>query len=326
MGRAVASRMSPAPPNLSSRSPSARMPATKADATWSAQPATTGVPAARPVAAAAAGVTPPITSCERRTGGSTRRLDVAERDEVGGRRAGREVDEARLERPVLLERPDAGEAPVEVVVGAEHGRDAGEHLGLVALQPAQPGRDQLLVDAVAGAPDELGRVELGAQLLDLAPAAAVALLDAAAQQPAALVEQHHRRQHAGHADRRDVRCPAGRPGPAARGSPRRHSPTTARGPPRPSRDGRRCRSVGREASASVWPPVSIRMPIVEVVPMSSPIVSAIASAQLPAAPAKPQLINRPFSMTSWVRSVFSTAPAWRRPRGGARRPGSLFLP
>ena len=68
LGWAVASRMSPAPPNFSRRSPSRLIPATKADATWSAQPATTGVPAARPVAPAASPVTSPMTSCERPDG------------------------------------------------------------------------------------------------------------------------------------------------------------------------------------------------------------------------------------------------------------------
>jgi hypothetical protein len=63
----------------------------------------------------------------------------------------------------------------------------------VALEPAQLGRDQLLVDAVAGPLDERRRVAPAAQLLDLAAGAAVALLDAAAEQSALAIEQDHRR-------------------------------------------------------------------------------------------------------------------------------------
>ena len=80
-------------------------PATKAEAMWSAQPATTGVPARSPVAAAASAVTPPIISCEARIGGSTRRLDVAERDQVVGRARRSRDRRSRIPAPSCARAP-----------------------------------------------------------------------------------------------------------------------------------------------------------------------------------------------------------------------------
>ena len=89
-----------------------------------------------------------------------------------------EVDEASLERPVLFDGALAGEAPVDIVVGAEHGRDAREDLRLMPLDPSELCGDELLIDAVAGLGEKRLLVDLGAKLLDFRAAARVALLNA----------------------------------------------------------------------------------------------------------------------------------------------------
>jgi hypothetical protein len=129
---------------------------------------------------------------------------VGQRDQAVVEHAARDVDEACLQRPVLFDAPRARQPEIDVVVGPEDRRDLPEHMRLVALQPAQLGRDQLLVDAVSSPGEEGGRVDLAAQFLDLGGAAPVALLDAGAQRPAVGAEQNDRGQHAGGADRGDV--------------------------------------------------------------------------------------------------------------------------
>ncbi len=129
---------------------------------------------------------------------------MRQRDQRIVDRARLEVDEASLERPVLLDRAFAGEAPVDVVVGAEHGANAREDLALMPLDPAELGGDKLLVDPVAGLGEKGHLVDLGAQLLDLRAAARVALLDAGPQQATGTVKKDDGGQHAGHADRGDV--------------------------------------------------------------------------------------------------------------------------
>ena len=85
------------------------------------------------------------------------RCDPGQRDQLGIEAAGRNIDQPGLERPVLLDAARAREPPGDVVVGAEHRRDPREHLRLVALDPAQLRRHQLLIDAAAGAAKEVGR-------------------------------------------------------------------------------------------------------------------------------------------------------------------------
>ncbi len=131
------------------------------------------------------------------------RPDMAQRHQIRRDPAIRQIDEAGFQRPVALDRAASGQAPVDVVIGAEQGRDPPEPVGLMALQPAQLRRHQLLVDAVAGAPDEGGRIDLGGERSHLGAGPAVALLDAPAQQLALGIQQHDRRQHAGDPNRRD---------------------------------------------------------------------------------------------------------------------------
>ena len=78
-------------------------PAAQAEATWSAAPATTGSPSGKPLSAAAAAVTCPMMVWLAATGGSVARRDAGERHQVRRDLPVREVHEARLQRPVVLD-------------------------------------------------------------------------------------------------------------------------------------------------------------------------------------------------------------------------------
>ena len=132
-----------------------------------------------------------------------RAVDVGERHEVVRDLMRGDVDEAAFECPVLLDGALAGQLPVDVVIGAEDGGDACEDLRLVPLDPAQLGDHQLLVDAVAGAAHEGGRIEFGGEFAHFGAAASVALLDRGSEKLARSVEKHDGGKHAGDADRRD---------------------------------------------------------------------------------------------------------------------------
>ena len=173
---------------------------------WSAAPPMTGVPALKPALRRALigdGAQDFVRGDLARQRAAR---DMRKRDQRIVDRVRREVDETSLERPVLLDRALAGEPPVDIVVRAEHGGDAREDFGLMPLDPAELGRDKLLIDAVAGLGEKRLFVDLGAKLLDFRAAARIALLDAGPQQAPVGVEKHHGRQHAGHADRGDVGC------------------------------------------------------------------------------------------------------------------------
>ena len=92
--------------------------------------------------------------------------DMRQRDQRIVDRVRREVDEASLQRPVLLDGALAREAPVDIVVRAEHGGDAREDFGLVPLDPSKLGGDELLIDAIAGLGEKGLLVDLGAKLVD----------------------------------------------------------------------------------------------------------------------------------------------------------------
>ena len=177
--------------------------------------------------------------------------NMGERDQRVVDRVGLQVDEPRLERPVLLDRALAGEAPVDVVVRAEDRADASEDLGFVALDPSELAGDELLIDAVAGLGEKGLLVDLGPKLVDLGAAARVALLNARPQQAPGGVEQHDRRQHAGRRRRR--RHPPAE-APLERMSSRTISPTFAHhcsgsSSAQPTWSERK--ATGREARASV---------------------------------------------------------------------------
>ena len=149
--------------------------------------------------------------------------------------------------------PDAGEPPVDVVVGAEDGARCGaKHLGLVALQPAQLGRDELLVDAVAGlgARRRRGRTRRRARRPRGRCAPSLCWMLRRSRSPS-LVEQHDGRQHAGDADRGDVAAPAARRLQQLAGHGAGVRPTTARVLLGPARHGRsEGRSGARRAPAT----------------------------------------------------------------------------
>ena len=229
--------MSTEPPNFSSTSPALTIPAPSAEAMWSAAPPITGVPALKPALRRAL----IRDGAEDFMRGDLARQRVArdmrKRDQRIVERVRREVDESGLERPVLFDGAFAGKAPVDIVVGAEHGGDAREDLGLMPLDPSELRRDKLLIDSVAGLGEKRLFVDLGAKLLDFRAAARVALLDAGPQQAPGRIEKHHSRQHSCHADSGDVGCGDSGSRAGARARFRRRCSTIARDPPPPSRHG-----------------------------------------------------------------------------------------
>ena len=130
--------------------------------------------------------------------------DMRKRDQRVVDRARLEVDEASLERPVLFDGALPGEAPVDIVVRAEHGGDAREDLGFVPLDPSQLRGHELLIDSVAGLGEKRLLVDLGAQLLDFRPQrASLCWMLGLSRRPASSSKDDGG-QHAGHADRGDV--------------------------------------------------------------------------------------------------------------------------
>ena len=69
IGRSVVAKITPDVPSESAIVPGATTPTPTALAAWSPPPATTGVPARRPVASAAAAVTLPVTTGPSNVGG-----------------------------------------------------------------------------------------------------------------------------------------------------------------------------------------------------------------------------------------------------------------
>src|ERR1700733_8976625 len=114
---------------------------------------------------------------------------MGERNERIVERVRREVDESSFQRPVLFDGTFAGEAPVDIVVGAEHDGDAREDLGLMPFDPSELRRDKLLIDSIAGFGEEGLFVDLRAKLLDFLAAARIALLDAWPQQAPGRIEK-----------------------------------------------------------------------------------------------------------------------------------------
>ena len=95
---------------------------------------------------------------------------MRERDQSIVDRVRREVNETSFQRPVLFDSALAGEAPVDIIVGAEHGGDAREDCGLMPLDPAELRRDKLLIDPVAGLGEKCTFSSISARkLLDFPP-------------------------------------------------------------------------------------------------------------------------------------------------------------
>ena len=125
--RSAIAMMSPAPPNLSSTSPASVSPAASAEAMWSAAPPNTGAPSGNPVAAAASADhgADSLMRCDERRKGRARQAALG--DEIVGELVVGEIDEARLQRPVALDRQPSGQPVVYVVVGADDMGDASEN-------------------------------------------------------------------------------------------------------------------------------------------------------------------------------------------------------
>ena len=130
-------------PYMSIRSPGRRTPTLNASAHASIVPAQTGVPAGRPVSAAAAAVTcPAISAGHARRGAGQVPGDLL----IPGaepRSRVNVVERVALARGVVVKDVLAGELPHDVGVRVEPARGARPGVGLVAPRPQQLGADRL---------------------------------------------------------------------------------------------------------------------------------------------------------------------------------------
>ena len=149
-GASVVAKTTPDVPSDSATVPGATAPTPTAFAAWSPPPATTGVPARRPVAAAASSVTAPVTSrpLERRRQPGPRDL---ERVEHLGRPVARgEVEQERSGAVGLVERVLAGQPEAHVVLGEQDVGDAAPDVRLVLPDPEELRRGEAGDGVVAG--------------------------------------------------------------------------------------------------------------------------------------------------------------------------------
>ena len=172
---------------------------------WSALPATTGVPACRPVRLAAAGVTLPMTSLGQWTAAEKGAVDRGQAQDVVIPILSLQVEVAAFECPVALQIVGAGEAMGYELVGAHEMPGTLKDLRLMVAQPKYLGADGLLRDGAPSPPEDVGSVGLAAQELDLPDGAGIILLNGVTQDVVVLVEQDDGRHHAANADGTDAR-------------------------------------------------------------------------------------------------------------------------
>ena len=136
-------------------SPAPTTPTPTALAAWSPPPATTGVPARRPVAAAASALTDAgdLGPLERRRQ-PARGIDPSARQHLGRPVARGEVEQDRARAIGLVDRVLAGQPQADVVLGQQDvGRPAPD-VGLVVADPHELGRGEAGQGVVAGDLDE----------------------------------------------------------------------------------------------------------------------------------------------------------------------------
>ena len=114
----VDAKTTPDVPRVSDTTPGSTAPAPTAPAAWSPPPATTGVPARRPVAAAASAVTVPVTSGPSKVGGSQARRDLEPVEDVARPVARGQVEEQRARAVGLVHGGNAREPQPDVVLRA----------------------------------------------------------------------------------------------------------------------------------------------------------------------------------------------------------------
>ena len=184
--------------------PGSTTPTPTALADWSPPPATTGVPARRPVAAAASAVIAPVTSGPSKVGGSQAAgISSAASTSADQSRA------ARSNRMVpgavgLVEGVVAGQPQAQVVLGQEDVGRPGPHLGLMVADPDELRRGEPGQRVVAGDLDQPLATDRRADRVAFGRGPLVVPQDRRAEDPVGLVEQHQPVHLAGQPDRDDV--------------------------------------------------------------------------------------------------------------------------
>ena len=204
IGRSVAAKTTPDVPSDSAIVPGSTTPTPTALADWSPPPATTGVPARRPVADAACGRdgAGDLRAFVRRR--HPRGIDPEGREDLRRPVAGREVEQDRP-RPVgLVERVLAGEPEPDVVLGQEHVRDPAPDVRFVVADPDELGRGEARQGVVAGDLDEPLRTDGRPDGVALGGRALVVPQDGRPQDGIGRVEQDEAVHLAGQPDRDDV--------------------------------------------------------------------------------------------------------------------------
>ena len=204
MGRSVAAKTTPEVPSESAIVPGSTTPTPTPLADWSPPPATTGVPARRPVAAAAPAVTTPVTSgpsCVPRHPGG---VDLERREDLGRPVAGGEVEQDGP-RPIgLVEGVLAGEPEPHVVLGQENVRHPAPDLRLVVADPDQLRCREARQGVIAGDLDEPLRADGLPDHVALGGRALVVPEDGRPQDGIGPVQEHESVHLTGQPDRGDL--------------------------------------------------------------------------------------------------------------------------
>ena len=104
--------------------PGRTIPMPTAPADWSPPPATTGVPAARPTSAAAAGESRPVVSGPSWQRGQERRLEFRRLEHLGRPAPVRDVEQQRARGIGHVGRPLTGQLEPDVVLRQQDAADA----------------------------------------------------------------------------------------------------------------------------------------------------------------------------------------------------------
>ena len=231
-GRSVVAKTTPDVPSDRATTPGSTAPTPTAFAAWSPPPATTGVPARRPVAADAADgdhARHLRALVRRRHPG---RVDRERGEDLGGPVARGEVEEHGPRTVGLVHGVLTGQPKPDVVLRQQDVRDPLPHVGLVIANPDELGRGEAGQGIVAGDRDEPLWPDRLPDQVALGGGPLVVPEDRGTEDLVRPVEEDGAVHLAGQpdGDARRRREPRSRPGPS--GSPRPSRPTIAADPAR----------------------------------------------------------------------------------------------
>ena len=118
-GSSVVAKTTPEVPNDRATTPGTTAPTPTALADWSPPPATTGVPASSPVAAAASAETVPVTTGPSKVRGASERSMSRAASELRGPGAGRQVEQDGARAVGDVDRVVVGEPEADIVLGEQ---------------------------------------------------------------------------------------------------------------------------------------------------------------------------------------------------------------